>query len=105
MKRYCGFLLYPVLAVLLLAWFPISGLPTWETWFDSLGEYWGMAMVVALTFFILLFLPCFVAGALNRLPPLTGGLVMFGLSFSTIVLFYAFGPSTPYQLKFRIKAG
>jgi uncharacterized BrkB/YihY/UPF0761 family membrane protein len=95
MKRFLGFVQFTILAAPLLVWFPVPDLPPWEMWFDRFGIYFGMAMLASFTLFVILSVPSFLAGALNQISLLLGIPVMFALSFLTLTVFYAIGPSGP----------
>lgn len=52
-------------------------MPPWETWFDSLGECWGMLCLFTFSGLVLLFVPSMVAGFLNSISIWRGFLGIF----------------------------
>jgi hypothetical protein len=89
LRPFRGFVIGIPVAVALVRLDPLSDIAPWETWFDELGLFWGMSMLAAFTWFILLVVPLILAGSLNELSLRTGSVTAFFATFLGLLLSYA----------------
>jgi hypothetical protein len=105
MKPACFMSVYVAALILAFGVFRISPfeyhLPPWETWFDSLGLFWGMVLSVSLTLFVMLALSGFITGLFQIYSYRFGCVSCFCFAFVGLLAYYSKGRSGP-DIAFQI---
>ena len=85
-------MVYIVAIILAVAAFYVSPfddrMPPWETWFDSLGEFWSMALSLSVTLLTLLTPSAVIIGLFQRYSYKTGLISSSLLTFIFLFIYY-----------------